>query len=507
MRKMNKGIVMEIQPRKIIVMTREGAFESIPRSGRHCVVGEEIEYRNAATVPHMWRYASAAAAVILFIVTLSLWGPLGSLGGPGGAKAVAAYVSVDINPSIELAIDEDEIVLEAKGLNRDGQRVLAEVEYEGRSVEEVATLLLEEADEQGYLDRYLAEDAGTVVIATTLVEEEGNASAQLETDIQTKVTAAVEQSLNERHPEAAEAFAVQSLSAPKELRDEAEKQGISVGKAAIQYVAEKQGVHLTQEQLQTESVHDLTKQYGGLGQLLQVLDVDPSSKELKSDIKLWLKDAKAKGKEAKQADQDKGKDKSDDGGEDEEKPGDDKGNGNGNGNGKGSGKGNGKGHSSGTPSPIAEPIITDVLEELPLESVVPGPGGQSGNQGKDKDKDKNKDKDESNGKDKDHERDNGKGKGKQNDKDKEQDRDNGSRGNDSSESQDEGDSVIGPMPTVDIPELLPGVPPLSDVLPHSPGNGKDEPGKGSSGNGQGKNGNGQPKHEDESSPKEDERRK
>ncbi|UUZ83242.1 anti-sigma factor domain-containing protein [Paenibacillus sp. P26] len=56
--RMNKGIVMDITGKSIIVMRPDGKFERVPRKKRTCEIGEEIVYAEAGI---HWRSPSVAA--------------------------------------------------------------------------------------------------------------------------------------------------------------------------------------------------------------------------------------------------------------------------------------------------------------------------------------------------------------------------------------------------------------------------------------------------------------
>ncbi|MBQ8340970.1 MAG: hypothetical protein IJY22_01160 [Clostridia bacterium] len=60
------------------------------------------------------------------------------------------YVSLRINPEIELLADEDGKVVAANAVNEDGEVVLATVDFEGKSIEEAGAIFTETANDLGY---------------------------------------------------------------------------------------------------------------------------------------------------------------------------------------------------------------------------------------------------------------------------------------------------------------------------------------------------------------------
>lgn len=61
------------------------------------------------------------------------------------------YVSVEINPAVELIIDKDGKILAANGTNDDGKTLIINISFEGKSLEEALNIILTEAKESGYL--------------------------------------------------------------------------------------------------------------------------------------------------------------------------------------------------------------------------------------------------------------------------------------------------------------------------------------------------------------------
>lgn len=111
------------------------------------------------------RFMSALAACLvlglavigIFRVGIAPVGP-GDSAAPGAVlpdTAVTAFVDIDINPSIELQLNDSNQVVAVEGVNEDGRSVLAGLALEGLSYEEaLSTLMSSEA-----LAPYLNDDA------------------------------------------------------------------------------------------------------------------------------------------------------------------------------------------------------------------------------------------------------------------------------------------------------------------------------------------------------------
>ena len=69
----------------------------------------------------------------------------------GDPVPAPTYMSIDINPSFGIEVDEDGVVVSVEALNEDAVIVLLDTDLVGKTVEEVFTTILSLAEELGYL--------------------------------------------------------------------------------------------------------------------------------------------------------------------------------------------------------------------------------------------------------------------------------------------------------------------------------------------------------------------
>lgn len=62
-----------------------------------------------------------------------------------------AYVNIDVNPSVEVRLNRTNRVIGTHAFNDDGERILSELNLNGRRYEEAVALLVSALDMQGYL--------------------------------------------------------------------------------------------------------------------------------------------------------------------------------------------------------------------------------------------------------------------------------------------------------------------------------------------------------------------
>ncbi|MEW9669246.1 hypothetical protein [Ammoniphilus sp. 3BR4] len=274
---LNKGIVMESGEKWTVVLTPHGEFVKIPAHPHH-LEGREVFFHPAAVgatsvkksrIPKWARGLSAAVACLLLLITVFPFG--------GGTSAYAA-VTIDINPSIELEVDRDTLVINASSLNEEGQEILQAFDWKNKRLTVVTVQIVEIAEQKGYMN---AENR--VLITTTYYEEENETKKTIEPLLE-EVTESVS-------TENEVTFVI--VEGKKEWQEEAKEKKVPPGAYMLVKQAEEQGIQLTGEEVKS----------GELDQLLPVTGVKVIPVKAKKE-----KDNKRdKDKEEKEEDKDKGK--------------------------------------------------------------------------------------------------------------------------------------------------------------------------------------------------------
>lgn len=292
---MKRGIVMNVYEQYAVVMTADGAFLRAPVHGKP-QIGEEIvfeeEYRETAerrrTIKSVYRYPGAAAIVLLLLLPMLLV-------MFRDAHPVVAYVSMDINPSIEIGVDSDNRVRELHALNKDGESIVKGLSYKGIAVEQVAASLLERAKESHYLD--VADK--DIVITSMLVDGGGDAGNDYEAMLSVKIRETLIARLTELAAESITAN-ITALSIPAELRDEAAANGVSSGKMVVYLMAKDEGYDIKLEELKQQSIDKATASIGGVKKI--VADApDTSKSKLKELVEREKEEKSKKAKETSKA--------------------------------------------------------------------------------------------------------------------------------------------------------------------------------------------------------------
>lgn len=136
-----RGLLVSQRGRRGVILTPDGGFRTIWLAGGRREIGEEVPV--SSWTPRS-RWAGLAAAVMVAIG--GSW-----LGVQQSLAAPVAWVSVDINPSLRLAVDNQGTVRAAVALDSDGQRVLKDLSFERRPLEQVVVSVTALAQQDGFL--------------------------------------------------------------------------------------------------------------------------------------------------------------------------------------------------------------------------------------------------------------------------------------------------------------------------------------------------------------------
>lgn len=173
------------------------------------------------------------------------------LGGGFGLKSyrvnhmVDATVSLDVNPSVELQVNQKERVLNVKALNEDGRIIVGNMDLSGSSLDVAVNALIGSMLQNGYLNE----------LANSILISVDNDDPVRGADLQARLSAEVDRLLQ------TDSFSASVLSQTvvrsSELQQTAEQYGITLGKAQlIQDILSRSTLH-TFDELAPLSINEL----------------------------------------------------------------------------------------------------------------------------------------------------------------------------------------------------------------------------------------------------------
>ncbi|OIK14610.1 hypothetical protein BIV60_11240 [Bacillus sp. MUM 116] len=241
---MKKGIVMEIEDAFLLLLTPEGEFLRARKRNQTYEIGEEIHFfpienndlrpsqtgrsvkyllKNLLKMKPLW----AGLTVLLLI--------LGFFIPSYQDKKAYAYMSIDVNPSIELGVNKKMQVVELTGFNKEGKEIIAKIpDWEKKDVSDLTENLLGEMKKEGYF-----KETEQVIISTVRTEEaEEQAEDKLKKNIEE-----IKEKVNKQHLEAT------VLSGTEKERKEAHQLGLTTGKYKEKKIQSTQSVVNKESQL------------------------------------------------------------------------------------------------------------------------------------------------------------------------------------------------------------------------------------------------------------------
>lgn len=159
--------------------------------------------------------------------------------------AVASTVSLDVNPSVEITVNQKERVLDVTALNADGSKILAGMDFEGSDIDVTINAIIGSMVRHGYL----SELNNSILLSVDSKDADKGAA------LQNKLTKEVNTLL--QTDTFSGAVISQTVSRNNELETLAQKHGISTGKAKLIQRIVAQNTRYAFEDLVNLSINEL----------------------------------------------------------------------------------------------------------------------------------------------------------------------------------------------------------------------------------------------------------
>ncbi|MHB8961943.1 MAG: anti-sigma-I factor RsgI family protein [Saccharofermentanales bacterium] len=154
------------------------------------------------------------------------------------------FVSLDINPGVELTLNAMDRVIGVEATNEDGKSILEGEKIRNRSVEKAISALVQNAYEQGYVNQ----DGSTVI--AVLAESDDKAKAL---QLQEKTSNGVALAMQAKNAYSA----VYATTSDLAFRNEAKEMGISPGKYRLVKMLQAMDPEITPEQYMNAKVSEI----------------------------------------------------------------------------------------------------------------------------------------------------------------------------------------------------------------------------------------------------------
>lgn len=163
-------------------------------------------------------------------------------------EKVLTYVTISVNPDFQLAINDDETVVEQTAFDNDGSILLSDIELVGLSIDDAMDKILTDLVDTNYIDEYSAENT---VVLTVLSEDDDKTNLLEKTLIEN-----VERLLEDKEVSAV----VVARGITDELKAKAEDYGISNGKMLLINQALYFNAELSEDDLVEKSMYQIQQE-------------------------------------------------------------------------------------------------------------------------------------------------------------------------------------------------------------------------------------------------------
>lgn len=215
---MKTGIIMEINERFLTLLTPEGEFLRARKQDQAYAIGQEIaffpiEQKNGKlsrpiSIFRLSRGKGLMAAAFAMMLAIVSFLPFLQ------NDEVYAYMSIDVNPSIELGVNQEYQVVELIPYNEEGKLIIQNIKsWKRNSIHEVADKILLQIKKQGYF-----KENKEVVIAAVYTEQNKEADERIQKELADIKQAAQKEQLE-----------ITLLEASEEEREAAIEKGLSPG--------------------------------------------------------------------------------------------------------------------------------------------------------------------------------------------------------------------------------------------------------------------------------------
>jgi hypothetical protein len=225
---MKIGVVVEYNDDFVTLLTPDGQFLKANNKEGNYELGEEISFfplmderEDAATrttraknrsISDYFKLRKARVGVLSVLAIMVF---MISFLPFFNSDKVYAYMSIDINPSFEIGIDDQLKVISLEPLNEEAEKLLEMLpEWENKQFDEIVTAIVAASKSEGYV--YPGKE---IVITTVINEKDKNVQTELEENID-EIRTSYEN----------EEMLVNTIESDTETREKAQKLGVSTGK-------------------------------------------------------------------------------------------------------------------------------------------------------------------------------------------------------------------------------------------------------------------------------------
>lgn len=204
-----KAVIVECSNGAAVALCDDGTFRKLKNKGYS--IGQELLIQQKHTPNRMVQKLSICASLALVLL---------SFAGIGSHSYVEpySYVSLDINPSIEYALNRYDKVISVAGINTEGQQVVSSIEADikNQNITTALGVTIGQLEKEHYI---MQENYNHVIVS---VYSSNDTKAQ-----------SIASRVNSFSAEKSDICSIDTIPVSKEVKDDADSLGITPGKLAL----------------------------------------------------------------------------------------------------------------------------------------------------------------------------------------------------------------------------------------------------------------------------------
>ncbi len=165
-----KGVILELRKKEAVIINERCEYVKIKRI-KGMVVGNMIEYEvleRKNIIRHIVAIAGVAAVFAFIICYCFLF--------QSTSPQVYAYVNLDINPSMELAIDRNNNVIGLIPLNSDAEGIVNRSSVKGMNINEAISSIIVILEAEGYIEY---ESDNMILLSASIIAKSGISQTEI----------------------------------------------------------------------------------------------------------------------------------------------------------------------------------------------------------------------------------------------------------------------------------------------------------------------------------------
>ncbi|MFZ5988605.1 MAG: PA14 domain-containing protein [Bacillota bacterium] len=146
---LDRGLIIDMGKHSVTVLTKDNAYYKLTRKPT-MFISQEIEFKQSDIInaSYFAKRFSSLAACLFFVLGIALFFNM----MPTGEKEEFAYISLDINPSMEFTIDKNENILKVDRLDKDAEELTESIDFKGMKLNSALSEIIKKCKDKGIID-------------------------------------------------------------------------------------------------------------------------------------------------------------------------------------------------------------------------------------------------------------------------------------------------------------------------------------------------------------------